>query len=161
VGGLEQSEIWDTFRVARMARVLGAWPAPGNGGGYGFRGAYSPYFDRRIRHEREFRFANGRLVVRDEVSGAAGAPLASYLHFHPRLRVRERNGHVLVLEDPSGNAVRVSWQGVDEVLVGRGEGTPEGWYLPKFGNAEPAVAMMGVGPAGRGTGYEILHLPGR
>lgn len=155
IGDREQSEIWGTFRVARMAKA-GPATAGVEDGQYWFRGSYAPYYDGGVRHERDIRYHPGRLDVVDRIYGAENATFRSYLHLSPRFRVQEWEGMGLVLLGGS-RRVHVRWSGVQNVRVGSGAGDPEGWYLPEFGRAAPALVMVGEGRASDGHpfGYEI------
>jgi uncharacterized heparinase superfamily protein len=139
VGGREQSEMWDTFRMARRARVLGA-RIEAAAGEVVFSGAYTPYWSRAVVHAREIRGGAGLWRVTDRVSGADGAPLQSFLHLHPRWEATVEDGRVVAKD--GARTVVVEPFGVDRVVVLRGERAPvQGWHCPEFGRALPAPAV--------------------
>lgn len=149
IAGREQSEIWGAFRVARCARVLeatsdrAAHPARGIGSGdaaFVVRGAYSPYFDRRCVHERVVEGRGGDWRVDDQVRGAEGAVLESWLHLHPDWTVETKEDGLVARA--GGDVVAIEPFGVDAVdwCAGRMD-PPQGWYCPAFGVAVPAPAI--------------------
>jgi uncharacterized heparinase superfamily protein len=140
LGELEQSEIWGTFRVARMATVRRA-EHRFDGGEYCFEGAYAPYHNRRWVHGREVRLGPDRLRVIDRVHAAVGTEVRSFLHLHPRFRIRSVDSAIVVAASESGDVIRIRWIGADAIRTGRGADDPEGWYLPEFGRAEPAPVI--------------------
>lgn len=104
--GSEQSEVWSTFRLARRAELLNA-QAKGAAQTWQFQGAYRPYHDRNLTHERLIeRRANGVWVISDTAQyrrprgGAAGVATAeSFIHLHPAVQfVRQVQDDGLVIE---------------------------------------------------------------
>ena len=147
IAGREQSEVWGTFRLARRATVRAADQACPDGA-YRFSGACVPYHTRSAIHRRTVERVGGAWKVTDRVTGAPGAPLTSYLHFHPDFEVRAAGRAVTARADRV--AVRVEPFGVDDVVVRRGEwgAAPQGWHCPEFGVALPAAALeMRLGAA--------------
>jgi uncharacterized heparinase superfamily protein len=153
--GKEQSEIWATFRMARRARLRRAELEEGP---WKWRGAYSPYHAPGAVHEREIvRHGRGDWQVTDHVRGADGVRLESYLHLHPRFEAW-RTDEGVVAKSTDGCTVRIEPFGFDAVEVVRGATEPlQGWYLPEFGRAEaaPAIVMTGLAANGAPTGYSI------
>ena len=154
IGGKEQSEIWSVFRMARQARVEGA-TAEASGDRYTFRGAYRPYFDHSLLHEREFIYRVGELSVIDRVRGAAPRPLLSFVHLHPDFSAELVDASVVAY----GHGLRVSLlpTGCAQVRLIFGESVPiQGWYCPEFGVAQPnAVVEMSAANVGEPFGYRI------
>jgi uncharacterized heparinase superfamily protein len=158
VGGREQSEVWGTFRLARRARPLPA-AAEGDAERFRFTGGCRPYHGAGVHH-REIVREDGAWHVRDRVQGAAGAPVASWLHLHPDFAAERHGGDALLLRAP-GCLVRVAWSGFDRVRVHRGETRPaQGWHCPEFGRALPAVALEMARDRDHGApfGYSIRFL---
>jgi uncharacterized heparinase superfamily protein len=159
--GREQSEFWGTFRVARRAEILSA-QADGDVNWFKFRGSYSPFYDRGLKHEREIlREENGDWVVTDSVTGVERSRATSFVHVHPDVIVSETDGaqvelrvndSVLLIE-PFG------WSGV-RIVSGR-RVPAQGWYFPGFGVAIPAATIefdYDVRPS-EPFGYRIRLVP--
>lgn len=160
IGGLEQSEVWGVFRVGGMARVHSA-AAGQEGSVYRFEGAYGPHHARSAVHRRTISGGRGAWRVADRVSGAAGTPLASFLHLHPDFDLLPEGGGFVARA--AGMTVRIEPFGVDEARIARGERDPaQGWYCPRFGTALPAPALeLGIdGNDGREFGYTIRRVKG-
>jgi hypothetical protein len=139
IAGREQSEVWSTFRMARGAQV-GAAEQSNGVAGYRFRGSYRPYHDRRCLHERTIEGDRERWVVTDRVHGAAGAPLAGFLHFHPAFHLEGVDGGVIARSP--GVTLMIEPFGTDRLEIRQGERRPiQGWYCPEFGVALPACVL--------------------
>lgn len=104
--GQEQSEVWGTFRMARRAEIVKA-QAEGGTQTWQFQGAYRPYYNRNLIHQRLIeRRADGVWVIRDtaqhdlpESSMAWRAVAESFIHLHPAiLHVRQVQDDGLVIE---------------------------------------------------------------
>jgi hypothetical protein len=160
IGGLEQTQVWGDFRVARRARVVSAaldTDAPG----FHFSGSYRPYHDDTILHHRRVKRENRRWTVTDRVEGASGATLRSFIHLHPDFEL-ERSGESFIARSGSLR-VRIEPRGVDAEIIRRGESQPvQGWYLPEFGRAIPATVLELTvhGNGGREFGYVIERFDG-
>jgi hypothetical protein len=139
IGGLEQSEVWGTFRMARRARVLHA-SAEERDGEFHFGGAYRPYHDRGGAHHRSIRRDAGGWIVTDRVERPLGAQLRGWLHLHPELSVAQE-GSAFVARSPR-LCVAVEPFGVDGATLRMGEMEPvQGWHCPRFGRAVPAPVI--------------------
>jgi uncharacterized heparinase superfamily protein len=160
MGNREQSEVWGTFRVARMAFVRRAHHDL-SAREYRFEGAYSPYHRRRWEHARQINVRERSLLVSDRLRASAGVEVRSYVHLHPRFHIRKVGGREVLADSADGDEVRLEAHGVDHIRVGRGAGHPEGWYCPSFGQAEPAAVIEMVSSVGPGStlnlGYAIFH----
>ena len=161
IGGREQSEVWGTFRVARMAAVR-ALESPREGEtGFRLTGEARPYHDPAAVHRRTVeRIGAGEWRVSDRVEGAAGASLRSCLHLHPSFEVTVEGNRARAMSADA--AVEIEMRGVDRVRVARGEREPaQGWYAPRFGTALPApVLVMEIDANdGRDFGYTLRAVP--
>lgn len=154
--GVEQSEMWSTFRMARRASVLNA-EANGNDTTWNFCGTFERY-DRRVIHQRRIqRNDYGEWIVTDSPVGNA-AMASSFIHLHPAIeakllddakvlcRLRER----CVVIEAFGNVAST------KVIVGS-EAPIQGWYFPDFGIAEPSSVIQFDyrAEAGKEFGYRI------
>ena len=139
IDGREQSEPWATFRMGGRGRVTSVDTATPPGG-YRFSGAYTPHFDRRTKHHRTIERRAAEWKVTDRVTGRPGARLSSYLHLHPTWSVRRVADRIRI--ESEGREVDLTWFGIDEVAVRRGEEKPQqGWFFPEFGRAEPIYTI--------------------
>lgn len=155
IDGLEQSELWGTFRLARRAQVVRA-AAKVAESGYSFEGAYRPYYSRAVLHSRVISASPGSLVVEDRVDGAPGKPLASFVHLHPDWEAVLRDDHVVVTK--GSRRVTVMPIGADDMTLERGATSPaQGWYCPAFGLAVPnaVLVLRRHRNDGRGFGYRV------
>jgi hypothetical protein len=152
IAGREQSEVWGTFRVARMAQVR-AVEVPREGEDFRLTGEVRPFHDRRALHRRTItREGAGAWRVADRVEGAGGAPLRSFLHLHPDWEVRVEGARAEAVTP--GGAVAIEAFGADRLRVVRGEREPaQGWYSPRFGAAFPAPVLVLEVDANRGDGF--------
>lgn len=158
-GGREQSEIWSTFRLARRATVLHA-EAQTETQGWQFCGAYQPFYDRRLVHERRItRTTNGEWLFADSVRDGMIGDITSFIHLHPdvkftltedSLAVRCTVGDSVVWIEPTANAA-------SRLIVEGGETPVQGWYFSDFGNARPSatICFTYVAAEGDAFGYRI------
>lgn len=159
--GREQSEVWSTFRVARSAEVVRA-EVRGDARAWDFRGAYTPFYDRSLTHERRIqRTADGVWTFTDVARGAAKEAV-SFIHLHPNFEAREvggarvecRGGARTVLLEPFA---------ADRIEVIKGAHSPvQGWRFADFGVAEPCATIQfhyRIKP-GEPFGYRIKKVVG-
>jgi uncharacterized heparinase superfamily protein len=160
IGGREQSEVWGTFRMGSMARVRALEWAPEGSAGFTLRGEATPYHDRRAAHQRVVeRLGAGSWRVSDQVSGARGAELRSFIHLAPDFSPRVEGATVHACAE--GCELIIETHGADRVRVTRGERAPEqGWYAPRFGTALPAsVVVMEIDANdGRAFGWTLRRV---
>jgi uncharacterized heparinase superfamily protein len=87
IGGEDSSEVWGGFRVARRARPFGLETGE-NGDTVRVTCAHDGYrrLPGKLVHRREWRLAEGELLVRDTIEGTFREAVARY-HFHPEVQV--------------------------------------------------------------------------
>ncbi|HKP75220.1 MAG TPA: heparinase II/III family protein, partial [Longimicrobiaceae bacterium] len=156
IGVREQSEVWGTFRVVRMARVRMVQAPEEGAAEFAFAGECIPFHDRRAVHRRRIARQGDAWRVEDAVDGAAGAPLRSFVHLHPRFEPRVEGSTVIA--SAGEEQVAIATWGADRVRLARGEEAPaQGWYSPRFGERTPApvVVLEIERNDGRGFGYEL------
>jgi hypothetical protein len=142
VDHLEQSEMWDTFRVARRAIVEPPEVSPDE---YAIRGSYRPYSDRNVRHIRQVRRRlAGNWEIADRITGASGRSVQSFLHFHPAWSVVLQKQQLIA--SCGEQIVRINATGFTNLRLVRGAKEPaQGWYCPRFGvslEADAAILEM-------------------
>ena len=160
--GREQSEMWGVFRMARRAELIGV-EVESDEDFWSFRGAYRPFYDRDLTHERTVvRKANGDWVITDVASGGSATRAQSFIHLHPQVSARRPDGDSLAVECASGSLLaRIEPFGADGVSVIEAtehEGQPEqSWYFPEFGVACPArtICFNFNVKNGKSFGYRI------
>ncbi len=134
IDGEDSSEVWGGFRVARRARPRDLDVSSGNELRVSCTHDGYDRLPGRPRHRREWRMADGELVVSDQVTGRHRAAEARY-HLHPDLGVEAaadaRRG---VLRLPGGE--RVDWC----VESGRARLEPATWH-PRFGETRASTCL--------------------
>jgi len=143
VDGVDSSEVWAGFRVARRARTTGLEATDG-GGTVRVQCAHDGY--RRLAgrpiHKRCWSLDGTSLIVTDTLSGTFRGAQARF-HLHPAIAARQLVGSVREtdLTLPGGHVIRFSVDG------GTLRQEPATWH-PEFGLAEPnaCLAVDLVGP---------------
>ena len=136
VAGLDSSEVWGGFRVARRARPVGLVLKTFDSievvcAHDGYR-----HLSGRPMHERRWSFAPRSLLVTDRVSGPPRLAEAHFL-LHPSVSVETTGSSassadpVLMLRLPRGQRVQVDVQGADIRLEAAT------WH-PEFGQCLPS-----------------------
>ncbi|MDX2030350.1 MAG: alginate lyase family protein [Blastocatellia bacterium] len=159
--GVEQSEVWGTFRMARRAELLDAdWRV--HDGALAFRGRYRRY-DRNLVHERRIhRTVDGVWTVADCAREGDARDAVSFLHLHPSVSARKINAGLIecriraciVFIEPfadDGGEIDI------ELMTGSSEPV-QGWYFPEFGVARPSptICLHFRGRARTGFGYRLV-----
>jgi uncharacterized heparinase superfamily protein len=170
VDGLEQSEAWAAFRVARRARVRDAcWDirpdlAWFEGTHDGFARALPG-----LRHSRLVVHVPGAFwLIADRVWGREDEHrLESYLHLHPELKLGPPSelgpaGSVIPVQSRDGDVLlQIAPFGFDDHRLARGETDPiQGWYAAEFGRRLPSsvLVLSRDGPLPHRCGYALLPL---
>lgn len=128
VDGTDQIECWDRFRVARRAAPHSVvWTSRPHG--VEFEGIYSGYealIGNDIQHTRRLVLdeAARTITFEDKVEGTGSHQIASRIHLHPEVAVRNEAGTWMLSRD-----------GVTCTLVTDGPQVQRvsGWYCPRFG----------------------------
>jgi len=137
VDGLDQSEVWASFRVARRARPGEVhW---GRRGDLSFVTAAHDGYERlpgRVGHRRQVVHAPGPVwLVCDRLSGEGEHRVQSYLHFAPGLKLEQRDHHWVALQE-GVPCLYVAFYGV------LGPTLRSGWYCPEFGRREQNAVLV-------------------
>ena len=140
IDGQEQSEVWDTFRVARRISGIQASQSLADGV-YRFAGEYRPYHSRSVLHRRTIERHGKDWLVVDKVDGAGVGRLQSFLHFDPAFTLSMNRGQVTA-KSPSLE-ITIDPIGADDVSLARGASDPsQGWYCPEFGQVVPNGVLV-------------------
>jgi hypothetical protein len=162
VDGLDQSELWGSFRAGRRAHPMDVhWDEAGSRAEVG--AAHTGY--RRLRggvtHRRSIRCDGGTYCVTDTVTGTGSHRVESLIHFHPQMDV-----------DLKADGLTAQGQGVRLIVrfepgvtaeLRRGEerdGSLQGWYCPAFGvrQPNPVVVLSRCGALPAQIRYEIVPI---
>jgi uncharacterized heparinase superfamily protein len=139
--GREQSEVWETFRMARRAVVTDA-EVEGDERTWRFRGEYRPYYDSQMVHERLIeREAGGRWHFTDRLVNGAAERAMSFIHLHPDVEVKAGDG-LTVACNLGQTHVLIEPFGAESLKIIKGGEEPlQGWYFPDFGVAQQSATM--------------------
>lgn len=125
VDGVDSSEVWAAFRVARRARpfdvsVYRGTPLTIKGRHDGYRRLRPP-----VTHSREWRLDDTNLMISDHLSRADAAGVA-YLHLHPDVQARFLTVSEVVLCRRTGACLKLGVEGGRLRLA-------DGHWRPEFG----------------------------
>ncbi len=148
--GLEQSEMWGTFRMARRAELLGAGEISSDDQTvWSFLASYRPYHDERMIHERSIRRTlDGEWVFQDKAIFSNAARATSFIHLHPDVTAKKIDDESLAIEcrlATPGETLKVIITPfrAERVEIVRGEKDPvQGWYFHDFGIAQPGATII-------------------
>ena len=124
VDGLEQSEVWGGFRVARRAYVRELLEADDT-----ICAWHDGYERIGVRHAREFQFAEDGIKIQDTISSGREHDARARIHFHPDVEV------TLAGQDVVAGSVRISFTHASVVTLG------EYSYAPEFNRLVPATMV--------------------
>ena len=130
VDGVEQSEVWGVFRVARRAQAGEARIESRPDGRVALSGGYEvcrPVGGERVRHERTIEYANGAWRIEDSLAGQGTHTIENFVHLHPDYSAMHADGEVRI-ETAAGRCVAVVRPESDCHVT-----LEKGYYCPKFG----------------------------
>ena len=130
IDGMEQSEIWSAFRMARRARPIFAELSGWQNGCLEFRGAHDGYcrLPGKPVHERQVRMESaGRWVFSDVVTGSGKHLLESFIHIHPDFDVSDEGHQTFLIQDGDTVVARLRVDSECEISFVTGS------YCPEFG----------------------------
>jgi uncharacterized heparinase superfamily protein len=139
VAGENQSEVWDSFRVARRARPGRAFMQE-EGDCVMVQGEHDGYLRLSVpvSHRRTVVWRKNRFwLIADELWGNGATTSASHLHFHPNLlleSVEESMWRVQGSHTPLW--VTAFGQQGHAILMGQTEPQRQGWYSERFGQLQ-------------------------
>jgi uncharacterized heparinase superfamily protein len=135
IDGVDQAEVWASFRVGSRPRVSRLAQGEIDGGAF-VRGGHSGYKRLGVNHSRAIcRLTNNSWIFADSIQGRGRHLIESFIHFHPSVQISpypEDGIHVSVAMVP-----RYCFQvcGAPYVLFTRGAGVmalTSAWYAPGF-----------------------------
>lgn len=131
INGLDSSEVWNGFRVARRARIIERdieirekeIKVSGTHNGY-----------KRLRgvenHKREWLLQEGRIKILDRVTGMGIVNLEINFHFHPEFKVRkETDDEIRIINENEEIGLIKLPEGFETIIA-------DSFYFPKFGAKE-------------------------
>jgi uncharacterized heparinase superfamily protein len=134
----DSSEVWNSFRVARRARVFGLQVRAHNDRVV-IACAHDGYrrLPGRPIHRREMTVAPDRVSINDTVEGGGGHVLRGWFHVHPDQEVERKDEHFWRIRGPVGSLVIAARESHLE--------RRRGWYGPRFeGRIERPVLVWQV-----------------
>jgi len=150
VDGVEQSEIWSSFRVARRAMPLDVqWIVKDNI--TFFQGSHNGYcrLQPNLVHTRKVFFINNDFwLVFDEITGQGRHLAESFLHLHPDAtldinRASMNEDFVTASATVNSQRLQIMFFGGGELVVQKGTDNPlNGWYSPFFGIKFPNPTIV-------------------
>ncbi len=157
IDGAEQSEIWSTFRMGRMARIVAA-TAHGDDRQWEFHGTAVHYAHPRLRHRRSIRrAASGAWTIEDRITGGRFNLAETFLHLHPAVEVQPRPDGSYRLQNGGEERDLTPYGGLSIEIITAGDTGPAGWYFPEFGVARPGRLIVGrfTGPPDTPFGFKL------
>ena len=153
VDGVEQSEIWDRFRVGRRHHPQGArWgSSPGlewaSGAHDGYERLPAP-----VTHRRWISWVDRRFwLVCDRITGSGRHRVESFMHFHPEaqeITAPSLDGRSAGTVRRGDVSVQILTWGAQDLRESRGEAPiPQGWCANEF-NRPRANTVWGLGAEG-------------
>ena len=139
VDGVDSSEVWDSFRVARRAKPIGLAKISSANGHVVCTAGHDGYarLPGRVIHKRTFRVDSGSISIEDDIAGQGTHDLELRLHFHPDVVLEKGEDGWRAMDKASGKLrVGIRFEGIDEVL------TEPFSYSPEFGRFLPAVKLV-------------------
>uniref|UniRef100_A0A7C4PIP9 Alginate lyase family protein n=1 Tax=Anaerolinea thermolimosa TaxID=229919 RepID=A0A7C4PIP9_9CHLR len=145
VENCNQSEVWGSFRVARRARPVRA-SCKRQGSCLILDVRHDGY--RRLKvpvvHRRILVWESGRFwVIIDQLSGTGTVAAANYIHLAPAIQTTPIERHCWQLQGmPFPLWIHAFQSHESEVVQGRLEPSPQGWYSEQFGIMEPNTVLI-------------------
>lgn len=152
----EQSQPWDTFKMARRAKFLGAGANWDDNGTFTFEGRYQRYnsgvfglFDKSVIHQRYITRRHwGEWMIADIALKGKMERAWSFIHLHPNWKATKLSESLIKCES-GGSQVLIEGFAEDpdpgedvfvELFKGR-ENPIQGWFFPDFGAKKPAYTI--------------------
>lgn len=155
--GVEQAEIWSSFRVGNRPDVIVHEWTGGADGGAVLELSHDG-FERALKHKADYRrrfefSALGILRISDRFDSSALLKWEGRLHFAPGVELLEHIGHRVVLQSGK-ERLQVTLEGVDDVTL---KETP---YWPEFNTTQSRQALVYSRTAKQGEVRLVLDRTG-
>ena len=142
VDGLNQSDVWGSFRAGRRAFPTDVkWVVKDDI--IFFEGGHDGYLKQvGVLHKRRIIFVdNDFWLILDELDSTGTHIVEEYLHFHPEIEVT--CGDAIVAQKSKRHILQIIPFGRPETQILQGELEPiQGWYSPEFGVKEPNPVVL-------------------
>lgn len=106
IGGVNSSEVWSSFRVARRANVI----ALEEGDNF-IKAVHDGYKRMGSKHKRSWTWTEESILIDDAIIGRVKEGFA-YFHLHPDVEIREVKPHYIIIDQSrvtfSSNALEIS-----------------------------------------------------
>jgi uncharacterized heparinase superfamily protein len=140
VDGVDQAEVWGSFRVG--ARPTVSPIARGEiVGGHFVRGQHFGYKRFHVNHARAIgRLADNSWIFADVLQGKGRHRVESFIHFHPSVQVSPHRDDLPAFSGSMIPRWNLQFGGIDYVLMTRGGGKfalTSAWYSPGFAIRSP------------------------
>jgi len=160
IDGIEQAEMWGSFRVGRRPPV-GCLTAGAVAGFHFVRGEHFAYRHLGVVHTRTIVHAPGDCwVIADWLQGTGSHQIESFIHFHPSVRVAPCPDACAAHDRPTNWRIRVG--DTCYVLISQGWNfcLTEAWYSPEFGLRQKQSVLYCERQADLPTGMLYSIVPG-
>ena len=104
---INQSEIWNSFRVGRLAKVTKLIENKNM-----VRLSHNGYKHIGLDHNREFLINEKSIIINDKIKGLNIKNIKSFLHFHPDRKIQQSNNCIYI-----DNKVELKFQEVAKELA--------------------------------------------
>ncbi|MEW7279386.1 alginate lyase family protein [Aquimarina sp. 2201CG1-2-11] len=81
IGNIEQTEVWDGFRVARRAKVISLEESDNH-----LEATHNGYKTQGVLHTRSFSVEDARITIHDVISKVIEKEQVAFFHFHPDVK---------------------------------------------------------------------------
>ncbi len=125
IDGLEQSEVWSSFRVARRAKVNNREEDSSK-----ISAVHDGYNRINVLHKRAFTLSDSLICINDEIVSDSNHSGAAFFHFHPEIDVRLDGSSAIA----GGRAIRFT--GADEINLKPYQ------YAPEFNRLVPGLLIQ-------------------
>lgn len=140
VNGIEQSEVWGTFRVGRRAKPLFARIEKTSGNNVCFQGAHDGYrhLSQRIIHQRRifYRVEERTWCISDLLEGNGEVTVEGFFHFAPNIILTQMDGYIAIGSEDQPEKMRVLMNGWDNVLIDTAS------ICPNFGSCVKSTVIF-------------------
>jgi hypothetical protein len=125
VGDYEQSEVWESFRVARRAHVTELSEDENT-----ISAAHDGYGRIGVLHKRAWQFSDNAVIITDEIISKRDYPCYAFFHFYPCVTIHGGGNSVTA----DGHAIK--FYGCEGFQI-------KGYdYAPEFNRLEPAEMII-------------------